>query len=1072
MSHKRPNISRRVAPGMPLDNLSSPPDERVKVRSRHALSSPTRYKKGARTVQIPSNVIEDISSKTFVPSLAARSSEHTIEKRRASAGKHHDTTNDNESFEPIADSSPLQKRPKYSSSRKGGLIDSSSSPLSSPRSVRHFKNNGITLSYHIPGELTIIDESNNSFPPESVNMNFNTDQGRSPYATFIYRRLRSGSMSLNLNNDCSQLLFDYKNTCMGVILKKSRYNDIPPHIVKWRAFFWTNKDSAETSRNLGKISNLLMNSNPPYLITKLKKAEDVRSKLAALNHAPTGNEPRRMADAIALDALKKVNPTVRRNNAIFNKEFNSLRNTKLVSKHIRPNTRSALSIRPPTDSTDDNTTSQTTIAPKSFYGNEGQSISNHRLSVIRKSTRNKDKPKKTHNIDLEDEKRETPKPFKPSLKYKFEDGSKYTITNQDFKCLYNNDWINDTIIDFFTKYYVTDSISKGIVENDHAHAMSSFFYTKLISDPENYYDNVKKWVQNTDLITAKYIVVPINVNYHWFGCIIYNFDALMSFMLSQKRDTSDGEAEKSPESLPHDVNPTPEVPLDQFRPTDLPEAVIKNDSGTDESDDLSEVCPTIQLLTFDSLHGTHSRELDPIKEFLIGYAKDKYSVTIEKSNIKMKTCQVPQQPNMSDCGVHVILTIKKFFENPLTTIEVWRTAGRKSSRSSTYVNDYFERSRRNMSARKELRQVLWGLQKCQIKYMKENNVEPEDSDNIQDISDDEDFEIIEDMGAYQNSNKEDAQTTDNTEKKEDDKDNCPQEPAEEHTNIEESNPENNSLIPSEHLSSVPPSPEINEQTTIPISVISEGNPVGVPISVQLRDAVAEASGESSDSQDNKLHSTSRSDVDDVGRPNIHEVNHSPSSDLESQRKVSSKYFVNRLASRKRRFPSEESPLLSDRDHRLDTPNANVSEEKAGDYSKSQTYHNEEDSVINSDENIIVSDLERDEDVNLIGHSSNVSVRVNTDPDDSEDGRNRSDSINLEQLKYHKPSDIIEDTANTDEGISKLHKDISRELNNDETSNFVDLSSPHKPDTPSRLFQETRSETNSPSRIIIRDDESS
>ena len=134
---------------------------------------------------------------------------------------------------------------------------------------------------------------------------------------------------------------------------------------------------------------------------------------------------------------------------------------------------------------------------------------------------------KRQDIDSE---YETPEPFKPSLCYKFDDSTSYTITNQDFKCLYNKDWINDTILDFFTKYFIEESIKKNIISKSEVSIMSSFFYTKLISDPENYYDNVKKWVSNSNLFEKKYVVIPINMNFHWFGCIITNLDELLKFV--------------------------------------------------------------------------------------------------------------------------------------------------------------------------------------------------------------------------------------------------------------------------------------------------------------------------------------------------------------------------------------------------------------------------------------------------------------------------------------------------------------------------------------------------------------
>lgn len=302
---------------------------------------------------------------------------------------------------------------------------------------------------------------------------------------------------------------------------------------------------------------------------------------------------------------------------------------------------------------------------------------------------------------------ETPKIFEPNLVYKFTDGSYYTITNQDFKCLYNKDWINDSILDFFTKYFIESAITNNKVRKEDVHIMSSFFYTKLTSTEEEVYSNVKKWVNNTDLFKTKYVVIPINNNFHWFGCIITNLDSFFKYYNENKMSKNS-----------------------------------KNLANMDrEEDDITVSPPIITILTFDSLKQTHSREIDPIKEFLIGYAKDKYQLDIDKSLIKMKTCAVPQQANFSDCGVHVIFNIKGFFENPHQTVELWYSKKMKNKHDMRYINEYFNKSGRNNS-RKFLRDILLSLQKQQVLH---NAGIEANGQALSNVDEDEDIEIIEDL---------------------------------------------------------------------------------------------------------------------------------------------------------------------------------------------------------------------------------------------------------------------------------------------------------------------------------------
>lgn len=103
--------------------------------------------------------------------------------------------------------------------------------------------------------------------------------------------------------------------------------------------------------------------------------------------------------------------------------------------------------------------------------------------------------------------------------------------------------------------------------------------------------------------------------------------------------------------------------------------------------------------------------MDAVKEFIISYGRDVHNYDIQREKLKVRTCLVPQQPNMSDCGVHVILNTKKFFEKPKETLDLW--FAKSSYNHSKLVNEFFEKKERRF-ARKTLRDVLLLLQKQQI----------------------------------------------------------------------------------------------------------------------------------------------------------------------------------------------------------------------------------------------------------------------------------------------------------------------------------------------------------------------
>ncbi|CCE62299.1 hypothetical protein TPHA_0C01430 [Tetrapisispora phaffii CBS 4417] len=281
--------------------------------------------------------------------------------------------------------------------------------------------------------------------------------------------------------------------------------------------------------------------------------------------------------------------------------------------------------------------------------------------------------------------------FQPSLNYHFKDGVSYTINNQDFKSLYNNDWVNDTIIDFFIKYYLETNLIDSKLKDD-IYVMSSFFYTKLVSNGiDDVYTKVKKWVEHSKLFSKSYVIIPINSNYHWFVCIITGMVEYLKYW--ENKSTIENEDKKS--------NP-----------------------------------PIIQIGLLDSLKQVHNKDIEYIKQFIMAYAKDKYSLNIDKNNIKKKTCLVPRQPNMNDCGVHLIDNIKKFSEKPDETIELWSRLKADNSYNLKQVNDFFDKSERKYS-RQTLRKILIELQKEQIKST------PKNTPRRTEDEDDEDIEIIE-----------------------------------------------------------------------------------------------------------------------------------------------------------------------------------------------------------------------------------------------------------------------------------------------------------------------------------------
>lgn len=585
----------------------------------------------------------------------------------------------------------------------------------------------------------------------------------------------------NTNEDCKTLCFGDDCAFLGFIFK----NPVTFHLVESNqssiemstvAFLWETDDhkSRQVLRN---IKTHIINKTSRINIEESMSHRQVTEVLSTAYKNYFGQEKESIATASLKEQFSRH--TVPKPPGLFSqKSFNSLATSRRKHTSVP---KGATKIRIPDhnslihEAEKDNPVQN--IPATSFYSkvpsvsNGDFSVNNKNITLnVRRSSRRLEKTPEILHIDSVEEPSEpyeVPKEFKPTLHRKFRDGTVYTVNNQDFKSLYNNDWVNDSIIDFFVKFYVEKSINKNIVDKDDVYIMSSFFYSKLISDPDQLYENVKKWVQNADLFKRKYVVIPLNVSYHWFGCIISNLDEYLNFVIKQQKIENESKEQESTRSK-HESDEsgsnssTPGV-NHGMEPSDVKtiDSVDKKSSQLEDSDDISLSYPTIEILTFDSLRGTHRREVEPIKDFIIEYAKDKHNLIIDKSCIKMKTCLVPEQPNMSDCGVYLILTIEKFFEDPETTINVWRNAkSSKRGNSGRIVNEYFEKTKRNQ-ARRNLRHILKDLQEIQIEKMRN---EPETESKNDDEDNEEDLEIIEDINTIEglkNNNKDNEPIEDN-----------------------------------------------------------------------------------------------------------------------------------------------------------------------------------------------------------------------------------------------------------------------------------------------------------------------
>lgn len=253
---------------------------------------------------------------------------------------------------------------------------------------------------------------------------------------------------------------------------------------------------------------------------------------------------------------------------------------------------------------------------------------------------------------------ETPAPFEPPLKYTLRNGKTFSVTFNDFKTLYNNDWINDTIIDFFLAYDIDRALATGRIGEKSVYAFSLFFFSKMthsLAGEPDYYGNIRRWLSKVDLMAHDAIVIPINENLHWYCCIIRGLPKLLKVALRMR--------------MPPYLDPD--------------YATLK-----------SFPC---EVHIIDSLRHQHPDIKVPLRRVISDYCVEHHGVPIPTSLIKFLHAYVPQQRNFNDCGLHVIFNVQKWLQDSKACERAWKKPVR------------MQKSFFNAAERSELRRTLIDL---------------------------------------------------------------------------------------------------------------------------------------------------------------------------------------------------------------------------------------------------------------------------------------------------------------------------------------------------------------------------
>ncbi|CAG9317443.1 unnamed protein product [Blepharisma stoltei] len=178
--------------------------------------------------------------------------------------------------------------------------------------------------------------------------------------------------------------------------------------------------------------------------------------------------------------------------------------------------------------------------------------------------------------------------------------SSITIRESDFSRLNPIEFLNDNLVDFFIKYFITES------NKDNFFAFSSFFYVSIV---ESGYDKVLKWNKGCDIFEKDFWIIPIADNNHWLLLIV----AYPQYVFIEN--------------------------------SEIQPAILLFDSLSFGMEDLAHMVRIYIGLEWAQKQGL---EYDSVQE----------------DDIPLVIPSVPQQNNWWDCGIYVINYAKKFIESP------------------------------------------------------------------------------------------------------------------------------------------------------------------------------------------------------------------------------------------------------------------------------------------------------------------------------------------------------------------------------------------------------------------------
>lgn len=223
-------------------------------------------------------------------------------------------------------------------------------------------------------------------------------------------------------------------------------------------------------------------------------------------------------------------------------------------------------------------------------------------------------------------------PLRYPVVYPATGAKRVTVDPQDIERLDEGEFLNDNVIGFALRYLEEQYKANSAISDslEKVHFFNTFFYTALTTTRKGTkgfnYDAVKRWTKSVDLLEVPFVVVPINVDLHWFVAIICNLDHIYRKPADSGDDALEiDEQHNLSAAEQHDYNDlTGEDGVGNTEPTIAPDDA---EQGVVTSTDQA-----MAGLSIEDIEKLSEKQEDPVERDVFTYDSDGKIVVHERSD--------------------------------------------------------------------------------------------------------------------------------------------------------------------------------------------------------------------------------------------------------------------------------------------------------------------------------------------------------------------------------------------------------------------------------------------------------